>query len=65
MTQSAWTQANLAAKRAAFPLCAPRAQTLAFWPVLVLAAAINAYHQAFFMVMTPTASPRTEAAKCR
>lgn len=50
MTQSAWTQANLAAKRAAFPLRGPRAQSLAFWPVLVLAAAVEGYHQAFFEV---------------
>jgi len=45
---SAWTKANLAAKRAAFPLRAPRYQTLAFWPVTVLCAAVDGYFEAFF-----------------
>lgn len=57
MTQDAWTQANLAAKRAAFPLRAPRNLTLAWWPVHIFAAAVDGYFEAFFAVMTP---PRSE-----
>lgn len=56
MSQDAWTQLNLAAKRAAFPLRAPRAQTLAWWPVHVFAAAVDGYFEAFFAVMTPPGS---------
>lgn len=37
-----------AQKRALFPLRAPRNLTLAWWPVHVLAAAIDGYHEAFF-----------------
>lgn len=37
-----------AQKRAVFPLRAPRAITLAWWPVTVLAAAVDGYYQAFF-----------------
>lgn len=56
MTQSAWDQLNLAAKRAAFPLRAPRAQTLAWWPLHVFAAAVDGYYEAFFAVLTPPGS---------
>lgn len=35
-------------KRLAFPLRAPRLQTLAFWPWHVIAAAVDGYHEAFF-----------------
>lgn len=51
--QSAWTQANLAAKRAAFPLRAPRYQTLAWWPVTIFAAAVDGYHAACMAVYYP------------
>lgn len=47
---SAWIQANLAAKRAAFPLAGPRYQTQAFWPLYVMAAAIDGYHAALLAV---------------
>lgn len=36
------------AKRLAFPLRGPRAQTLAFWPVNLLCAAVDGYYEAFF-----------------
>lgn len=35
-------------KRALFPLRAPRALTLAWWPVTVLCAAVDGYFEAFF-----------------
>lgn len=35
-------------KRLAFPLCAPRAFTLAWTPWHAFAAAIDGYHEAFF-----------------
>lgn len=35
-------------KRLAFPLRAPRAITLAWWPVHALAAAVDGYYEAFF-----------------
>jgi len=57
MSQDAWTQLNLAAKRAAFPLRAPRAQTLAWWPVHVFAAAVNGYHEACLAVLAPKGRP--------
>ena len=44
-------------KRALFPLRAPRAQTLAWWPVTLLCAAVDGYYEAFFMVLTPSAGP--------
>jgi len=56
MTQTAWDQLNLAAKRAAFPLRAPRNLTLAWWPVHVFAAAVDGYFEAFFMALTPRAA---------
>ncbi|WP_281983148.1 hypothetical protein [Azonexus hydrophilus] len=37
--------------RLAFPLRAPRAITLAWWPVHVFAATVNAYHATFFAVL--------------
>jgi hypothetical protein len=37
-----------AIKRQLFPLRAPRAQTLVFWPVTVLCAAVDGYFEAFF-----------------
>jgi len=37
-----------AQKRALFPLCGPRLQTLTFWPVTVLTAAVDGYFEAFF-----------------
>lgn len=40
-----------AVKRAMFPLAAPRYQTQAFWPLHVMAAAIDGYHAAFFAVL--------------
>ena len=42
-----------AQKRALFPLRAPRWQSQAWTPWHVLSAAVNGYHEAFFMVMTP------------
>lgn len=42
-----------AQQRALFPLRAPRWQTLAWSPVHVLSAAVDAYYTAFFMVMRP------------
>lgn len=45
-----------AQKRLAFPLCAPRYQTLAFWPVHVFCAAVGGYFEAFFMALTPAAA---------
>lgn len=38
-------------KRLAFPLRAPRAQTLAWWPVHMVAAAVAGYHAALFHVL--------------
>lgn len=38
-------------QRALFPLRGPRYQTLAFWPVHVLYAAVDSYFEAFFQVM--------------
>lgn len=35
-------------KRLAFPLCAPRAFTLAWTPWHAIAAAVDGYHEAFF-----------------
>lgn len=35
-------------KRLIFPLRGPRFLTLAFWPVAVLCAAVDGYHEAFF-----------------
>lgn len=40
-----------AQKRALFPLSAPRWQTLAFLPIHVLAAAVDGYFEAFFMII--------------
>lgn len=40
-----------AQKRALFPLRGPRYQTQAFWPLHVLAAAVDGYHEAFFGVL--------------
>lgn len=40
-------------KRLAFPLRAPRTLTLAWWPLHAFAAAVDGYHEAFFMVMEP------------
>lgn len=37
-----------AQKRALFPLRAPRAISLAWWPVTVLTAAVDGYFEAFF-----------------
>lgn len=53
---SAELPSPLAVKRAAFPLRGPRYQTLAFWPLAVVAAAIEGYHAAFFMSLTPAAA---------
>lgn len=47
---NAWTQANIATKRALFPLRGPRYQTQAYWPLHVLAAAIDGYHAALMAV---------------
>lgn len=38
-------------KRLAFPLRAPRALTLCWWPWFVAAAAVDGYHKAFFAVL--------------
>lgn len=43
-------------KRLAFPLRAPRYQTLAWLPVHVFAAAVDGYFEAFFAVLTPPGS---------
>lgn len=51
-------------KRALFPLRAPRTLTLAWWPVHTLAAAVAGYHEAFFMVLTPTPASLADAS-CR
>lgn len=53
MTQSAFTQLTQAAKRAAFPLAAPRYQSMAFWPVAIMTAAVDGYYEAFFMCLAP------------
>lgn len=45
-----------AAKRLAFPLRAPRQLTLAWWPLHAFAAAVDAYHWAFFACMAPERS---------
>ena len=37
-----------AQKRLLFPLRAPRLQTLAWWPVTVITAAVDGYFEAFF-----------------
>jgi hypothetical protein len=37
--------------RLLFPLRAPRALTLAWWPVHVISVAVDAYHEAFFAVL--------------
>lgn len=50
---------TLAVKRALFPLCGPRYQTLAFWPVTIFTAAVDGYFEAFFAVLTPVAGDRT------
>ena len=47
-----------AQKRLLFPLRAPRAQTHAFWPFHVLAAAVDGYHEAIFAVLTPQGKAR-------
>lgn len=47
---------TLAIKRALFPLRGPRAQTLAFWPVDLLCAAVDGYYEAFFQCLTPPQS---------
>ena len=41
-----------AQKRALFPLRGPRYQTLAFAPVHLFAVAVDAWHRAFFAVLT-------------
>lgn len=43
-------------KRLLFPLRAPRWQSMLFHPVTVLAAAVDGYCEAFFMVLTPPAA---------
>jgi len=48
-----------AQKRLAFPLCAPRWQTLAWSPIHTMAAAVDAYYEAFFAVLAPKAAPWT------
>lgn len=40
-----------AMKRMIFPLRAPRAITLAYWPLTMMAAAVDGYHTAFFAVL--------------
>lgn len=40
-----------ALKRSLFPLRAPRALTLAWWPAHVFAASVEAYHTTFFAVI--------------
>lgn len=42
-----------ATKRLAFPLRAPRQLTLAWWPLHAFAAAVDAYHWAFFACLNP------------
>lgn len=42
-----------AAKRLAFPMVAPRYQSLAWWPLHAFAAAVGGYYEAFFAVLTP------------
>jgi len=46
-----------AQKRALFPLSAPRWQTIARSPVHLLSVAVDAYHTAFFMALTPKGHP--------
>ncbi len=46
-----------AQKRLAFPLRAPRWQTQAFWPLHILSAAVDGYHEAFFAVLAPRGRP--------
>lgn len=43
-------------KRLLFPLRAPRLQTLAWWPVTMICAAVDGYYEAFFAVLTPPGS---------
>lgn len=40
----------LTLKRASFPLVGPRYQTLAFWPLHAMAAAVDGYHAALLAV---------------
>jgi len=40
-------------KRNLLPLRAPRWQTQAFWPISIVAAAIDGYYEAFFSVLIP------------
>lgn len=54
MTQSAVIQLSQAAKRAAFPLRAPRRLTLSWWPVHVFTSAVDGYYEAFFMSLEPS-----------
>lgn len=35
-------------KRALFPLRGPRMQTMAWWPVSLVCAVVDGYHEAFF-----------------
>lgn len=44
---------NAEIKRAFFPLRAPRTLTLAWWPLHVMAVAVDGYYEAFFAVLTP------------
>lgn len=46
-----------AQKRALFPLRAPRWQTQAFWPLHIVAAAVDGYHEAFFAALAPRGRP--------
>ena len=46
-----------AQKRLAFPLSAPRWQTLAFLPIHVAAAAVDGYFQAIFQILPRKAKP--------
>jgi len=54
MNGGALIQLTLAAKRAAFPLAAPRYQTLTFLPVTIFAAVVDGYYEAFFASLAPT-----------
>lgn len=51
-TRDTGQDAALAIKRALFPLCAPRWQTLAWQPFAVLSAAVDGYFEAFFACFT-------------
>lgn len=46
-----------AQKRALFPLRGPRWQTQSFWLLHTVAVAVDAYHEAFFAVLTPRGNP--------